>query len=156
MLGYSRVPYAAALDGNYFRAFARVHPEGRFPYVSLVSLGAVAALFCFLRLADVIAALVVIRIMLQFLVQAIGVIVLRVRRPEMPRPFRMWLYPLPALIASFGFGYILFVRVNALKEIRYALVILILGIAIYMARAWHIGEWPFGPALKQLPQGATR
>src|ERR1700758_1205958 len=145
MLGYSRVPYAAALDGNYFRIFAKVHPEYRFPYVSLVSLGEVAAIFCFLRLADVIAALVVIRIMLQFLVQAIGVIVLRVRRPDLPRPFRMWLYPLPALIASVGFGYILFVRVNALKEIRYAIVILILGIAIYMARAWRKGEWPFAP-----------
>jgi basic amino acid/polyamine antiporter, APA family len=145
MLGYSRVPYAAALDGNYFRAMAKVHPEHRFPYVSLLSLGVVAAIFCFFRLADVIAALVVIRIMLQFLVQAIGVIVLRVRRPEMPRPFRMWLYPLPALVASVGFGYILFVRVNALKEIRYAVVILILGIAIYMVRAWRQREWPFRP-----------
>jgi basic amino acid/polyamine antiporter, APA family len=146
MLGYSRVPYAAALDGNYFPIFAKVHPEHRFPYVSLLSLGAVAAIFCFFRLADVIAALVVIRIMLQFLVQAIGLIVLRVRRPDMPRPFRMWFYPLPALIASVGFGYILFVRANALKEIRYALVILILGILIYMVRAWRGGEWPFGRA----------
>ena len=95
----------------------------------------VAALFCFFRLADVIAALVVIRIMLQFLVQSIGLIVLRVRRPDMPRPFRMWFYPLPALIASIGFGYILFVRANALKEIRYAFVILLIGIAdLYGAR----------------------
>src|SRR6266566_3425782 len=74
MLGYSRVPYAAALDGNFFRQFARVHPRHRFPYVSLLALGAVAAGFCFLSLADVIAALVVIRIMLQFLIQAVGVI----------------------------------------------------------------------------------
>src|SRR5438309_590956 len=102
MLGYSRVPYAAALDGNYFRAFARVHPQNRFPYVSLLALGGVALLFCFFSLADVIAALVVIRILLQFLVQAIGVIVLRIRRPDLSRPFRMWFYPLPALIASFG------------------------------------------------------
>ncbi len=144
MLGYSRVPYAAALDGNYFRIFSKVHPKHRFPYVSLVALGVVAALFCFFRLADVIAALVVIRIMLQFLVQSIGLIVLRIRRPDMPRPFRMWFYPLPALIASIGFGYILFVRANALKEIRYAFVILILGILIYMARAWRGREWPFG------------
>jgi APA family basic amino acid/polyamine antiporter len=144
LLGYSRVPYAAALDGNYFRAFGRVHPEYRFPNVSLVSLGVVAALFCFLKLADVIAALVVIRIMLQFLVQAIGVIVLRVRRPDLPRPFKMWFYPLPALIAAMGFSYILFVRVNALKEIRYAVVILVVGVAIYMVRAWRQGEWPFG------------
>jgi APA family basic amino acid/polyamine antiporter len=147
MLGYSRVPYAAALDGNYFRAFARVHPRHRFPNVSLLALGGVALLFCFLKLADVIAALVVIRIMLQFLVQAIGVIVLRIRRPEMPRPFRMWFYPLPALLASFGFLYILIKRNNALKEIRYAIVILVVGVAIYMVRAWRHHEWPFGAGL---------
>ncbi|MBZ5719066.1 MAG: APC family permease [Acidobacteriia bacterium] len=144
MLGYSRVPYAAALDGNYFRAFARVHPRHRFPYVSLLALGAGALLFCFFRLQDVIAALVVIRILLQFLVQAIGLMVLRVRRPEMPRPFRMWLYPVPALLASFGFVYILIFRQNFLKEIRYAVVILLAGLLIYMVRAWRHGEWPFG------------
>jgi APA family basic amino acid/polyamine antiporter len=144
MLGYSRVPYAAALDGNYFKAFARVHPEHRFPYVSLLALGGVALLFCFFSLVDVIAALVVIRITLQFLVQAIGVIVLRVRRPDLPRPFRMWLYPLPALIASVGFVFILIYRTNSLKQIRYALVILITGVAIYMVRAWRNREWPFG------------
>ncbi len=95
-LGYSRVPYAAALDGNYFKIFARVHPVHRFPYISVLALAGVAALFCFLRLADLIAALVVVRIILQYLVQAVGVIVLRIRRPDMPRPFRMWLYPVPA------------------------------------------------------------
>src|SRR5271169_3776093 len=114
LLGYSRVPYAAALDGNYFRTFARVHPEHRFPTVSLLALGAVAMLFCFLRLADVIAALVVIRIMLQFIVQAVGVMVLRKRQPDMPRPFRMWLYPLPALLAIAGFIFILVARKNFL------------------------------------------
>ena len=156
MLGYSRVPYAAALDGNYFRAFAKVHPQHRFPYVSLLSLGGVAAVFCFFRLADIIAALVVIRIMLQFLVQAIGVIVLRIRRPDMPRPFRMWLYPLPALIAAIGFTYILFIRVNALKEIRYALVILIVGIGIYLVRAWRNGEWPFAAGAQPVSDGVSR
>jgi APA family basic amino acid/polyamine antiporter len=147
MLGYSRVPYAAALDGNYFRAFARVHPRHRFPYVSLLALGGVAVGFCFFRLADVIAALVVIRILLQFLVQAIGLMVLRVRRPELPRPFRMWLYPIPALLASFGFVYILIFRQNFLKEIRYAVVILVVGLLIYMFRAWRHGEWPFGESV---------
>src|SRR6266550_3247276 len=144
MLGYSRVPYAAALDGNYFKAFAQVHPQHRFPYVSLLALGAVAVLFCFLALADVIAALVVIRITLQFLVQAIGLIVLRIRRPDLPRPFRMWLYPLPALLASAGFIFVLVSRTNSLRQVRYALVILITGMIIYMIRAWRNREWPFG------------
>jgi len=154
MLGYSRVPYAAALDGNYFRAFARVHPQHRFPYVSLLSLAGVAVLFCFFSLADLIAALVVIRILLQFLIQAIGVIVLRIRRPDMPRPFRMWLYPLPALLASAGFIFVLFSRTNSLKQVRYAVVILITGIVIYLIRAWRNREWPLGervPTMEQVP-----
>jgi amino acid transporter len=143
LLGYSRVPYAAALDGNYFRAFARVHPEKRFPTVSLLALGAVAILFCLLRLADVIAALVVIRILLQFIVQAVGVIVLRRRQPDMPRPFRMWLYPLPALMAIAGFSYILLARKNFQREIKYAFVILIAGLVVYFLRSWRRKEWPF-------------
>src|SRR5271165_270349 len=146
-LGYSRVPYAAALDGNYFPAFARVHPVYKFPYVSLLALTGVAALFCFLRLADLIAALIVIRIVLQYLVQAVGVIVLRIRQPEMARPFRMWLYPVPALIAAGSFVFILVSRKGFLREIRYAAVILVVGVAIYMARSWRRREWPFGGAV---------
>jgi amino acid transporter len=147
MLGYSRVPYAAAADGNYFRAFAKVHPVYQFPYISLLALAGVAALFCFLRLADLIAALVVIRILLQFLVQSIGVIVLRIRRPDMPRPFRMWLYPVPALVAAGSFIFILISRKDFLREIRYAGVILVVGLMIYCVRGWRRGEWPFGGAV---------
>jgi amino acid transporter len=146
LLGYSRVPYAAALDGNYFRVFARVHPQGRFPNVSLLALGIAAAMACFLRLADVIAALVVIRIAIQFLVQAIGVIVLRIRQPELPRPFRMWLYPVPALLACAGFVFILFSRKNFMREIRYAAVILVIGMVIYLLRAARHRMWPFAAA----------
>jgi len=143
LLGYSRVPYAAALDGNYFRIFARVHPEKRFPTVSLLALGGVAILFCLLRLADIIAALVVIRILLQFIVQAVGVMVLRHRRPDMPRPFRMWFYPLPALLAIAGFLFILVSRKNFEREIKYALVLLAAGLSVYLLRAWRLHEWPF-------------
>ncbi len=147
LLGYSRVPYAAALDGNYFSAFARVHPLHKFPYVSLLALGVVAMLFCFFTLADVIVALVVIRITLQFLVQAIGLIVLRIRRPDLPRPFRMWLYPAPALIASVGFVFIIISRTGSTKQLRYALLILITGVILYMLRAWPRREWPFGDGM---------
>jgi basic amino acid/polyamine antiporter, APA family len=146
MLSYSRVPYAAALDGNYFRIFARIHPQYLFPYVSLLALGGIALLFCFFSLADVIAGLVVIRLILQFLTQAVGVIVLRIRRPDLPRPFRMWLYPLPALIACAGFVFILVSRTNSSTQIRYAMLILLSGLAIYLARAFRNREWPFaGP-----------
>jgi len=146
MLGYSRVPYAAAKDGNYFSAFARVHPVYRFPYISLLALGVVAAACCFLRLRDAIAALVVIRLILQFLVQNVGAIVLRIRRPDLPRPFRMWFYPLPAILACAGFLFILFKRDNWQKEMRYAVLILLTGVIIYMIRAWKHAEWPFAKA----------
>lgn len=147
VLGYSRVPYAAALDGNYFKVFSRVHQVYQFPHISLLALGATALVFCFFRLADVISALVVIRILLQFLLQAVGVIVLRIRRPEMPRPFQMWLYPVPSLLAIVGFTYIVTKRPDALKEIRYAAVILIAGLILYFVRAWRNRDWPFSEAL---------
>src|SRR6202041_2446330 len=148
MLGYSRVPYAAAKDGNYFKAFAKVHPVHRFPHISLLALGVVGAAFCFLRLKDAIAALVVIRLILQFLVQAVGSIVLRIRQPELPRPFRMWLYPLPALLATAGFLFILFNRADWQKEVRYAALILLTGVIIYMGRAWKDSAWPFAEKSK--------
>ena len=144
LLGYSRVPYAAARDGNYFRVFGRVHPKHHIPHVSLLVMGAVATAFCMLRLADVIAALVVIRIMIQFLVQAVGVIVWRVKRPDVERPFRMWLYPMPALLAIVGFLYVMISRRNFLKEVRYGAVIIVVGLVIYLVRSYKRREWPFG------------
>ena len=122
LLGYSRVPYAAALDHNYFRIFARVHPRHRIPNVSLLMLAGVSMVFCVLQLADLVAALVVIRILLQFLLQQVGVMVLRRTQPDMPRPFRIWLYPLPPLVAITGFLYILFSRPHFAREIFFAMV----------------------------------
>ena len=143
LLAYSRAPYAAAMDGNYFRAFARLHPRHHFPNVSLLALGGVAALFCFFSLSQVIAALVAIRILLQYVLQQIGVIVLRVRRPQMARPFRMWLYPLPPVAALAGFIFILFSRPDASREMVYAAVVAATGSALYLLRAGRRHEWPF-------------
>ena len=143
LLGYSRVPFAAARDGNYFKIFGRVHPQHKIPHVSLLIMGAIAALFCFFKLADVVAALVVIRIMVQFLAQISGLLILRRTRPNAPRPFKMWLYPLPALLAMLGFLYVLFARPNFFKEIRYALILIVVGTTVYLARAWRRGEFPF-------------
>lgn len=143
LLGYSRVPFAAAMDGNYFKIFKKVHPKHHFPYVSLLIMGGIAALFCFLKLADVVAALVVIRITIQFLAQIVGLLILRQTRPDIPRPFKMWLYPLPAFVAITGFLYVMFMRPNFLKEIRYAAVLIVLGLIIYFVRAYKKSEFPF-------------
>ena len=143
LLGYSRVPYAAALDGNYFKVFAKVHPKHHFPYVSLLTRGGIAMLFCFFRLADVIAALVVIRIIVQFIAQIIGLLILRKIRPEMPRPFRMWLYPLPALIALGGFLYVLFMRDGFEKQVKYAAVLIVVGVLVFLVRSYKRREFPF-------------
>jgi amino acid transporter len=133
LLGYSRIPYAAARDGNYFRVFGRLHPKG-FPNVSLLVLGAAAICFCFFSLADVIAALVVLRILVQFLTQHVGVIYLRRTQPESKRPFRMWLYPLPPVLAMAGFIYILIERPHFLRELALAGVVVLAGTAAFVAR----------------------
>lgn len=143
LLGYSRVPYAAALDGNYFRALTHVHPKHKFPNRSLLLLGGVSILFCTLQLIDLVAALVVIRIILQFLLQQVGLIVLRFKRPDLVRPFRVWLYPLPPVLACIGFLYILFARPEFQRELFYAFILVVAGSAIYLARAYSRKEWPF-------------
>jgi amino acid transporter len=143
LLGYSRVPYAAARDGNYFKKFATVHPVHRFPNVSLLVMGGVAAACCLFRLIDVITALVVIRISVQFIAQIVGVVVLRIRRPDMPRPFRMWLYPVPAVVAFVGFVYVLIMRKKSLEQIYLALVLVVIGSVIYLVRARRRHMWPF-------------
>jgi amino acid transporter len=134
LLGYSRAPCAAAREGNFFSAFARLHPRLGFPQVSLVALGLIATAFCFFDLRTVIASLVAVRIVLQYGLQQTGVMVLRVRQPQLVRPFRMWLYPLPPLLALAGFGFLLFSRKGASRELVFALILAITGALLY---AWR-------------------
>ena len=134
LLGYSRIPYAAARDGSFFPIFGRLHPTRNFPHIALLYLGAAAILFCFFSLADVIAALVVLRIVLQFLLQHIGVMYLRRTQPHLPRPFRLWLYPIPPLLAIAGFIFILFRRANSWPQLLFAAAVAALGTGIFLLR----------------------
>lgn len=143
LLGYSRVPYAAARDGNYFRVLAAIHPKHGIPHRSLVALGLVAAAFCFFSLQQVITMLVITRILLQFFLQQVGVMVLRVQRPQLERPFRIPLYPLPPLVAIAGFVFILVNRSDALGGLAVAAGIACSGTVIYLVRAKRLGQWPF-------------
>lgn len=144
LLGYSRVPFAAAQSGNYFRFLAAVHPKHGIPHRSLVALGLVASVFCFFTLQQVITMLVVTRIVLQFFLQHMGVMLLRVQRPELTRPFRIPLYPLPPVLAMAGFVFILVNRSNALGGLAVAMGIALSGTVIYLFRAKRLGQWPFG------------
>ena len=143
LLGYSRVPYAAARDGNYFQFLAAVHPKHEIPHRSLIALGVVAACFCFFSLAQVITMLVITRILLQFFPQHVGVMLLRAQRPELKRPFRIPLYPLPPLAALGGFVFLLVNRSHALGGLALAAGIGVSGTLIYLYRAWRLGQWPF-------------
>jgi len=149
LLGYSRIPYAAAADGNFFRIFARLHPKGNFPHISLVVLGVVASIFSLGALPDVIGSLVATRVLIQYLPQAIGLFVLRYRAPDLKRPFRMWLYPVPGVISILGWLYIL--GTSAAKSLVFALVVFAAGSLIYFVRAKMRSEWPWGGPRKGAP-----
>ncbi len=142
LLGYTRIPYAAAVDGNFFSAFARLHPKGDFPYVSLITLGLIASAFSLLKLTEVIGSLVAIRVSTQYLPQALGFFALRFRRPDMPRPFRMWFYPLPGLAIIAGWIYIL--ATSKLRSLLIAIAVFVVGSAAFFVRARMQRQWPFG------------
>ena len=100
VLGYSRVPYAAAVDGNFFTPFAKLHPVKNFPYVSLIVLCALGFVFSlFMRLGDVISSILAMRIIVQFIGQAVGVVLLRKKFGNKGLPFKMWLFPVPIILS---------------------------------------------------------
>jgi amino acid transporter len=141
MLGYSRVPYAAAIDGRFFRPFARVHPTRQFPTFSVIFTGATAALCCWFELPTLITALIVIQIVARDMAQVAAVILIRRNRPDIRLPFRMWLYPLPALVAFVGWVYIL--GTNGWRMFGLGVGLMLLGIGAYLIQARVRGEWPF-------------
>lgn len=143
-LGYSRIPYAAALDGNFFSIFARVHPTRRFPNISLLALGATTVVFCLsLTLVDAIRAILAMRCLIQFVGQGIGLILLHRRWGAGRFPFRMWLYPLPVVISVAGWIGMFFA--TGRRPMLASLGAMGLGILVYLGRAQHERQWPFEP-----------
>ncbi len=133
LTGYSRVVFAAARDGNLPRGLAKLDERGGFPGNAVLLLGGVTFLFCFLDFRQVIVALVVLRIVLQFGLQAAGLLWLRAMRPEVRRPFRMWLYPLPALMALAGFALVLHDKAALVAR---AGLFAVVATGIYLGREW--------------------
>ncbi len=140
VLANSRVLYAAARDGRYFDIFARVHPRDNFPYVSLLALGIMAALFTLIPLPAVITSLIVLRALVQFIGQNAGLHLLRRNRPDLPIPFRMWLYPIPSIIAAAGW---LFIFVTSRQFMLLGFGFLISGVLAFLLHQRLRREWPF-------------
>ena len=141
-LGYSRIPYAAAVDGAFFKIFSHTHTRKHFPDTSLLILGAIAFVFSLLfKLKEVISAVLAMRILIQFIGQAAGILLLRKKKPSSFFPFKMWLYPLPALIAIFMWLGIFYStgKYFALGGIA----VMSIGAVIFILRSYVKKDWPF-------------
>jgi APA family basic amino acid/polyamine antiporter len=141
LLGYSRIPYAAANDGYFFRVFGKLHPTKNYPYVSLLVLGAVSIGAAFFKLDQVISALITTRILVQFLGQVFAIPLLRKKFPDSARPFKMWLYPLPAVIAFFGWAFVF--TTSGWGYVGVGVLTLAVGVVVFLIRAKLSATWPF-------------
>lgn len=141
LLGYSRVPYAAARDGAFFRSLGELHPTKEFPHRSLLAIGGAAVAASFLSLDHAIKALMAARILIQFLGHTVALFLIRARRPDLPRPYRMPAYPLPALVSLAGYSYV-FLSLGA-SFIGFGVGTLLAGALVYCAVAKRQREWPF-------------
>ena len=147
LLGYSRVPYSAALDGNFFPISAKVHPKKHFPHISLLFLGGLAFIFSLaFRLRTVIAAILAMRLLVQFIGQAVGVILLRRRWGTERLPFKMWLYPIPAVLTMIGWALLFWATGPARK---WGLLEIALGLLAFLIRAREMRQWPFAIEVEQ-------
>jgi amino acid transporter len=142
LLGYSRIPFAAARDGNFPVWFGTLHPKHQIPMHSLLTLGGITLLCCIFRLQEVITTLVVVRILFQFLLQGAAALLPKHRRERTSRGFRMPLYPLPVLLALGGFIFILLSRPNFLREMRTSGLILMAGAIVYGFRYFRTRNRP--------------
>jgi amino acid transporter len=133
-LGYSRIPFAAARKGDFFSIFARLHPRGQYPVVSLFTLGGLTAVCCYFPLQQVINAAVAVRILIQFIGQTIGLHLLRKLRPDIPLPFRMRLYPLPSLVAIVGWLFLL--GTSEWEVLGMAVGVTVAGLPVFFIWRW--------------------
>src|ERR1035437_4316178 len=144
MLGYSRIPYAAAKEGAFFRVFAGVHPTKNFPHVSLLVLGGLGVVFSvfFDRMSDVISATLAMRVLIQFIGQTLGLILWH-RSPDRVRdmPYRMPLFPLPAVLSIVIWLFVFYF--TGLPFIAGALGVIAVGAIVFLVRSKVAGEWPF-------------
>jgi amino acid transporter len=129
ILGYSRVAYAAARDGDFFKVFARVHPTKGFPHVSLVMTALVSIPFCFFTLGQLVNWLIQVQILLRFIWQCAAVILLRRYRPDIPQPYTMWLYPWPAVLSGALWVFIFFT--GPVEGMWFSVATLLAGVAAY-------------------------
>jgi amino acid transporter len=141
LLGYSRIPYAAALDGTFFRVFGKLHPTQHFPHVALLTVGLLAMLGSTLSLGIVIDALVTMRILVQFIGQMAALVLLRRTQPDLPRPFRVWLYPIPLVLALIGWLF-LFATTDPFV-IAFGLALLGAGGVAFLFWSRQTRRWPF-------------
>lgn len=142
MLGYSRVPYAAAVDGAFFKIFAKLHPTKNFPYVSLLVLAGLAFVFSLLfRMGDIISGILAMRIMVQFIGQAVGVVLLRRRKGTTGLPYKMPLYPLPVILAIAMWLFVFWATGS--KIMLSFLAVLVTGLVVYFVQAKMKREWPY-------------
>ncbi|MBK6383474.1 MAG: amino acid permease [Chitinophagaceae bacterium] len=133
VLGYSRVPYAAAVDGNFFKPFAKLHPTKNFPYISLIVLCALGFVFSlFMRLGDVISSILAMRIIVQFIGQGVGVVLLRKKFGTEGLPFKMWLFPVP-IILSVAIWIFLFISTGWFA--LWGSFIAVVGVVVYSVKA---------------------
>ena len=151
LLGYSRIPYAAARDGYFFRIFERLHPTKNFPHLSLLLLGAVSIGCAFIPLDVVIDALLTTRILVQFVGQVGAVMLLRRREPLLERPYRIWLYPIPAFLALVGWLFVFLT--NDRKTLLIGGATLAVGVVCFLAWSAITRRWPFAAPRVKTAEG---
>eukprot|EP01102_Stenamoeba_stenopodia_P021620 TRINITY_DN876_c0_g1_i1.p1 TRINITY_DN876_c0_g1~~TRINITY_DN876_c0_g1_i1.p1 ORF type:complete len:505 (+),score=72.96 TRINITY_DN876_c0_g1_i1:307-1821(+) len=147
LLGYSRIPFAASVDGNFLPYFDRLHPTKGFPYVSVLVTGMISVAACFLQLDTLISAMITARILVQYIAQIVALTLLR-RKNEFQRPFSVWFYPIPNIIAA-GLWLALFFSAE-LNVILGTVVTIILGIIVFIIKSYYRKDWPFLPPQEEI------
>jgi APA family basic amino acid/polyamine antiporter len=128
----SRVPYAMARDGLFLRSVAYVHPKHRTPGVSIVAVSAWGAILLLSGQYDNLYRLVIFSSWILYALAAAAVIVLRIKRPELPRPYKVLAYPVvPILFVGVAIMLLATTLVKSPRESIMGLLLIVAGIPFY-------------------------
>ena len=138
ILSTARVCYAMSYSNMFFKKLGDVHPKFRTPHTSLIAQGVWSCVLVLSGTFDTISDYVIFAAWLFYMLGALGVIVLRKKMPDVPRPYKVWGYPYtPILFVIFSFLFLVNTLISDISNAAMGALLILLGLPLYFFKAYQ-------------------
>jgi len=133
ILASARVQFAMAKDNLFFKVLGKVHPKFGTPYTSLLLQGFWSSVLVLSGSFDTITDYVIFATWLFYMLGAFGVIILRKKMPDTPRPYKVWGYPYtPWIFVIFSLLFLINSIISDSEDAAMGLILILIGLPFYL------------------------